>query len=624
MDNSRLGAQKQKYVNLAVSVQLQGSGPRAVVRADYRGQTPPATITLPTEDEAFRKDLQTLARVFDPPSKLETPSPAESARVCQAVGQRLFDAILGKEAMEVFAKYREARGKRSLGKEVRLKLTLPAQLAYLPWEFLFDARHGGQSGEFLCLHGCSIVRHLELTQPPRPLGAIHAPLQVLVMAATPEGKGAVNVAEELAHIEQAIRHRAAEQQRSHHVEVVEHGTFRKLHDLMDDPGRRWEIFHFIGHGAYDPHRGAGVVFLEDDGGKIDRVTATQLRRVLSPHLRLVVLNSCEGAAANDFDLFSSTAAGLMAEGVPAVLAMQYPISNPAAARFSDTFYDRLFRGLPVDAAVSAARKQLAGDADSYEWATPVLYLRARGDVAFPVLEAEIAVQAGPPADWTAADNPDAPDIDEPSEPDAPRPEDQRVHEIELRVQEISAAAMGLDVSEIDWCRPLYDISAANAAAGQLDQMAGEDLVQHVVDCVEAEYSVRIGQVLSTWAGQSTWEQTVPLVYASDVAVAVVAAEEQAQQERDDILWTVRAIVSRALHISLDLLDSSQPLHELVEPDQASDLLWGIVLDLEDHFGVAIAETIEHLTATECWDDAVYEMCMRDLAGAVRLKLEERG
>ena len=92
--------------------------------------------------------------------------------------------------------------------------------------------------------------------------------------------------------------------------------------------------------------------------------------------RLVVLNSCSGAAAGVSDLFSGTAAALVRGGVSAVAAMQYEISDPAAVAFARGFYAAIARGRGVDDAVSSGRVAILGTSDrTLEWVTPVLYLR---------------------------------------------------------------------------------------------------------------------------------------------------------------------------------------------------------------------------------------------------------
>jgi hypothetical protein len=62
-------------------------------------------------------------------------------------------------------------------------------------------------------------------------------------------------------------------------------------------------------------------------------------------------------------------------GVPAVVAMQFPISDRAALAFSTSLYRALAAGDPVDAAVTEGRMAVFTQApDSWEWATPALYL----------------------------------------------------------------------------------------------------------------------------------------------------------------------------------------------------------------------------------------------------------
>ena len=102
-------------------------------------------------------------------------------------------------------------------------------------------------------------------------------------------------------------------------------------------------------------------------------------RLLADHrsLRLALLNSCEGARGSEHDVFSSTAAILVRRGLPAVVAMQYEITDRAAVEFARSFYEALAEGLPVDAAVAEARKSISlAVTNTVEWGTPVLYMRA--------------------------------------------------------------------------------------------------------------------------------------------------------------------------------------------------------------------------------------------------------
>jgi dipeptidyl aminopeptidase/acylaminoacyl peptidase len=124
-----------------------------------------------------------------------------------------------------------------------------------------------------------------------------------------------------------------------------------------------------------------VLALEDEDGYPDLVAAgrvVDLLREARPMPRLVVLNSCSGAAGGPSDLFSSTAATLVRGGVTAVAAMQYKISDQAAMMFARGFYSAIARGRGVDDAVSSGRVAILGLGDqTLEWVTPVLYLRGQ-------------------------------------------------------------------------------------------------------------------------------------------------------------------------------------------------------------------------------------------------------
>ena len=148
----------------------------------------------------------------------------------------------------------------------------------------------------------------------------------------------------------------------------------------------WHILHFIGHGGFDSQRDEGFLALASTGDHYEPLYASTLVRLLAAqraNLRLVLLNACEGARAGKLDIFSSTAAVLVASGPPAVLAMQYAITDGAAMQFAQTFYESLADNWPIDAAVAEARNAMTlRDRHSLEWGTPVLFLRSEDGQLF--------------------------------------------------------------------------------------------------------------------------------------------------------------------------------------------------------------------------------------------------
>ena len=214
----------------------------------------------------------------------------------------------------------------------------------------------------------------------KPL-TVTGPLRILGMVASPTGLTPLDVERERSRINEAT----AALQADGRVEVhwLDPATPRELQAALRRD--KWHIFHFAGHGGFDPTIDEGVVALVDEDGAAVRVPATQLGRLLGDHnpLRLAVLNACEGARGSTHDLFSSTAATLVRRGTPAVVAMQYEITDDAAKEFGRSFYEAVADGSPVDIAVAEARKSLSIQMSStLEWGTPVLFMRTDDGVLF--------------------------------------------------------------------------------------------------------------------------------------------------------------------------------------------------------------------------------------------------
>ena len=149
------------------------------------------------------------------------------------------------------------------------------------------------------------------------------------------------------------------------------------------------VFHFIGHGGFEADRQDGLLVLKGLDGKGVLAPGDDLGTALHDHrsLRLAVLNTCEGARGSVKNPFGGTAQGLIQQRVPAVVAMQYKISDVAAKAISEQLYASLARGFPVDAALGEARKTLYLSGNRLEWATPVLYMRTPNGRIFSIREA---------------------------------------------------------------------------------------------------------------------------------------------------------------------------------------------------------------------------------------------
>ena len=154
--------------------------------------------------------------------------------------------------------------------------------------------------------------------------------------------------------------------------------------------REYHIVHFMGHGEFDGKNGA-LVF--DDRQISGEHFSTMIARESS--VRLIVLNACNTARTGTqvgIDPFAGVASSLVMKGLPAVVAMQFPITDGAAILFSGQFYSQLAAGKSFEEAVSEGRASVwENDPDGFEWATPMLFLQASGNepMAAPV-PAELA------------------------------------------------------------------------------------------------------------------------------------------------------------------------------------------------------------------------------------------
>ncbi len=349
-----------------------------VVRSAAGGEAR-LTMRFPFDDLALHSRLKDLQIALLRSANLHRKVLSEEEQAVQDFGRSLFETLLGSSALAIYdvSRNRAAQEGRP-GVRLRLRILDPA-LAALPWEYLYDPRQG----EYLCLsRSTPLVRYPEIAQPIQPL-KVAPPLRILGMIASPSDMDELDVTREQERMRAALQ----TLEEAGHVELtwLKGQTWEDLQEAMW--GGPWHIFHFIGHGGFDARREEGVIALADERGKAHLLNATQLALLLTNHssLRMVILNACEGAKGDSHDLFSSTAATLARRGIPAVLAMQEEITDRAAIQLTRTFYRALAHGLSVDAAVSEARAAIRlSAAQTLEWGTPVLYMRAPDGRLFDV------------------------------------------------------------------------------------------------------------------------------------------------------------------------------------------------------------------------------------------------
>lgn len=367
------------YKNFSIDIRASKNGVYSVL-IDSPVGTCESTFELPfLEQENIGKALAGFgARLRGTRDMVPLDAPEESSfnATAEQLGTNLFTALIHGDAK---ALWQDSVQLTSTSDTVlRLKIHLQvdssasAKLSQLPWELLRDP----QSDRFLNLsERTPIVRYLDV---PTPYSALpfNPPFRVLVVISNPQNVAKLDLKRERELISSSWGSRADVQ-----VEFLEKATTAALQSALQ--AGEFHALHFMGHGDFDQETGRGVLVMEDDDQQAQLLSARALGVLLtdSPTLRFVFLNACKTAqadATNNENAYAGIASALLLAGVPAVVAMQFPISDEAAIAFSETFYRLLPTCRPLEFVVAEARKSvftLQDSAGKNEWATPVLFMR---------------------------------------------------------------------------------------------------------------------------------------------------------------------------------------------------------------------------------------------------------
>jgi hypothetical protein len=321
---------------------------------------PPPSVALTTA----------LARV----TALKPPPPDEFAQA----GRLLFDYALP-ATIRTHLRVAWDRAERA-GEGLRLRLSIDApELAAWPWELLRDAE---RDVVFAASASTPVLRYYDRADRFGALAELGAepPIEVLlVLPRSPDldlRQERRNVEEVAAATDGALRARALD------------GAVTRS-DLADALLLgNYQCVHFGGHGGFI--EGKGYLGLNEPDGAPDWLDGEALARLVVNYraTRLVVLNGCNTGQTADAKAFAGLAPQLVRHGVAAVVAMQFPVTDKAAAIFAREFYKRLCVGDEagqVDVAVAYARSMLAVlRPDDRSWAAPVLFTHAADGVIFTV------------------------------------------------------------------------------------------------------------------------------------------------------------------------------------------------------------------------------------------------
>ncbi len=305
----------------------------------------------------------------------------------EGMGAQLFRALFTGNVQRRFDESIGMTSARGDVLRIRLHMDLDnrsvAPLASVPWELL----HYPERREFLVQrHGTAVVRYLDVPRAASPPPPFAPPLRILFVMANPRGD--LDLARERDEVEARLRGGTIPIETA----ALEGATYRSLEATLHE--QSYHIVHFMGHGGFDGRN--GVLLLEGDEGRAGEspITGAEFANLVlgGPSLRLVVLNACrtaEAVQAPGVDPYGGVAPALVMAGVPAVVAMQFPISDAGAVDFAERLYSTLADGDSLEEAVRGGRRVIR-----HEWPTPVLFSRCESLFA-PV--APVTDPSGPAA-----------------------------------------------------------------------------------------------------------------------------------------------------------------------------------------------------------------------------------
>ena len=357
----------QRLLNFDVSIQPGNGGYYTRVVASPTGEAY-AEFALPFSDQDLQILALKVATLVGRTRRQARRIQSQERQLLEDFGGQLFQAAFSGAVRDCLDRSLAAAERKNAG--LRIRLRLPPALANIPWEYLYDRESAG----FIGLSPETVlVRYVEMPRPQRPL-PISPPLRILAMISAPSDVPELQGDDEWDKLRSAVGDLT--DRGMVEADRLETGTLAAL----QRPLRRHEyhVLHFVGHGMYDEDAQDGALALEGQDGRTRLVTGRDLSVMLKGYrsLRLVVLNACEGARSARDDPFGGVAQALVRQGIPAVIAMQFEISDAAALVFSQSFYQAVADGLPVDLAMVEARKAMFAEGNEVEWATPVLYLRS--------------------------------------------------------------------------------------------------------------------------------------------------------------------------------------------------------------------------------------------------------
>lgn len=302
------------------------------------------------------------------------------------VGSRLFAALFQDNLLTCLHRSLDEAQSQNARLRIKLRLTDVPELFDFPWEYLYDKTFE----RFLALSTITpLIHYLELPSPVRPL-LVSPPLRILVVIASPSDLAPINAEQEWSNLQNALYDLINDKQVI--VERLDSPTLPQLQRMLRR--NEYHVFHFVGHGTVDQQTGHSQLAFVNEATQAEFIGVQQLKHLILNEntLRLIVLNACQTAHFQQNNPFLGMAQAFVQQGVPAVVAMQFQISDQAAILFSHEFYAALADGYSIDTAVTEARVAISTRYKGSEWGACRLFMRANDGLLWHIGNLSVLTQ----------------------------------------------------------------------------------------------------------------------------------------------------------------------------------------------------------------------------------------
>ena len=307
------------------------------------------------------------ARVNDLKTFVEDGNPPLKRSDLEKLGQELAGLLLQDRVKGLFD------GAVAAAKIMPFELYFEdSTLGQWPWEFLFDSvtrSYVCENFQPICRGVFSGVRDPVLNKP----GDL---LRVLLALGTRSTGGNTTPESEVKWLKEVFNARLASD--AIDLKVVQIGEPQQL--LNEIVANQFDVFHFYGHGDFDPTRDEAYLQLEQRSGQTARLYADHLATMLMGRgIRFAFLNACKTAVGSPTHglIRSGMAQALVDKGLLAVVATQFVMPDTSAHYLSSMVYNSLALGKQMIEAIRDGRMAMKNATGSgfLDWGIPVLYTR---------------------------------------------------------------------------------------------------------------------------------------------------------------------------------------------------------------------------------------------------------